>query len=345
MKEIRNENVSKEIRENFLELVQTPADLIFFLKHLYSKLSFSASMKKCLTKWYDQRSPSELLEIIFASPKSEHGRHIDVIRLLHPKFDNEDKNEIVKASFMSYKEIQEGAKQSTTLKKILKYKDLKKCQKPHEVVSILKRKDFVYKLNHLPSFALKHAEIVELILPNLSLADLIGSLTALWDSNLLQPEIPISRKICNSLKASNKIVKESKLNALYVFEVLKTLERYNKHPRKNVKDCCIKASGPPPNTFVNAKLMSIINLLLGERGKTGCRYYVTLDLRKFSKTRKCSSNLNLSRIFLNRSFKNNRINCRWNEECSLLGSSDHLCIAIVENREGCHLDDFYRRQD
>lgn len=263
-------------------MVEAPTDLLFFLKHYQSKLTFSAGMRKCLTCWYDKHSPSELLELLFASPTYYHARHFDIIKLLRPKFENSDKKDIIKAVFMSYNEIQEGAKQSTTLKKILKYKDLKRCQTSHELISILKRKDYVYKLNHLPTFALKNADIVELILPNLSLPEILECLPYFWENNMLTSENPIARKICNALKTNNKVVKASQLNPLYVFGILKKLEYYFKGPRR----VQVTAQGPPHNTFINAKLMSIINLSFNERVKTGCRYYVTIDLRKFSKTRK-----------------------------------------------------------
>ena len=253
---------------------------MIFLRYYHSKLSFSAGLRNCLSKWYDQRSPTELLELIFASPKYDHVRHIDIIKLIRPQLENPDKKDIIKAAFMSYKEIQDGAKKSTTLKKILKYRDLKKCQKAHEVVSILKRKDFVYKINHLPTFALKHAEIVELILPNLSLEEILGCLRYFYVKGLLKSDNSVSRKICNALKFNKKTIQEMNLTALHVFGIMKTLEFYLE-PRKK--------SGlvtPETNTFINAKLMSIINALFNERAKTGCRYYVTFDLRKFSKNRK-----------------------------------------------------------
>lgn len=339
MKDLKHENLSKEIRSNFQNFILSSDDLLYFLKYYQAKLSFSAGFRKCLTEWYDKRSPSELLELVFATPKNEHARHIDIIKLLHPNLENSDKVEIVKAAFMSYEEIQKGAKQSTTLRKILKYQDLKACQAVHEVVSILKRKDFIYKLNHLPTFALKHAEIVELILPNLSLKEVLGCLTSFWNNNLLQSDNPISRKICNALKCNNKILKESKVNPLYVFGVLKTLEYYIKGQRRLTAK---EVSGPPPNTFINAKLMSIVNMSFNERAATGCRYYVTIDLRKFSKARKKPSFKCTTPLFHSQ-LSNYRANCTGNGECSMLGSTSHRSVIIVENREKCHLDDVHRR--
>lgn len=50
---------------------------------------------------------------------------------------------------MDYEKIKEAAATSTLMKKVLSYKDLKRCREAHEVTSILKRKNFIYQLEHL----------------------------------------------------------------------------------------------------------------------------------------------------------------------------------------------------
>lgn len=272
------------------QLIETPEDFLQFLSNYKKwgskKLTFGRGMREAVKKFYDNKSPSELLEIVFATSNVDKIRHVDVLHLTHSQMENEDKNEIIKASRMSYDKIKAAAETSTTMKKILKYKDLKRCRESHEIVSILKRKDFVYKLDHLPTNALKSAEVVELILPNMSLTELLGNLEKLCTNQMLRNQSPVARKICNALQCSNKVISEAKLNPLYVFQILRTLEK--KMLLETTDDAADKTKEKEKkfsNPFIIKKLQHIFNQTINDQPKTGCRYYVTVDFRKFSKRR------------------------------------------------------------
>jgi hypothetical protein len=204
--------------------------------------------------------------------------------LIHPQFENVDKKEIAKAALMDYEDIKEAAATSSLMKKVLSYKDLKRCRQYHEVASILKRKNFVYKMEHLPNFATKSAEICELMIPTLSLNEIISNLSEFHDKNLLKPNVPASKKICNALQCSNKAIKEAKLNPVKVLRIMKDLE--------------VKLTSEAPGTgkkvsnpFVLKKLANIFNASLKEyKTKTGYKFFITLDIKKFSKRRECNNN-------------------------------------------------------
>ena len=102
----------------------------------FNKLSFSGGIRNCLSRWYENKSPDELIEIIFGLGKFEKLSHGEIVRKLHPKSENAEKQEIFAAAFKDYKQISESATTSATLKKILTLKDLKRCQNVEEVVEI-----------------------------------------------------------------------------------------------------------------------------------------------------------------------------------------------------------------
>lgn len=280
--------LKKLLRENFNVLVKTSDDLLAFAYYFSAqedhKLNFGSAMRGALNSWYDSRSPSELLELIFATPSINIVRHVDIIRQLHPKFENEDKNVIVQAMHKSYEELKEAAATSNTLKKILKYRDLKRCKEVHEVLSILKRKDFAYKLNHLPSNALNSAEALELILPNMTLVEVLDKVIYFADKKMLKAKDSVSRKICNALQASDKAIIGSKLDPLHVFSIMKELE-------EKLTFTTEAGEKKVANPFVIKKLEQIfqksLENVLTIRGKESvCRFYVTLNFRKYSKRRK-----------------------------------------------------------
>lgn len=302
MKKVDSKDLHRQLWGSFLELVPDQNELLYFINHYDNrgevtedlkskKISFGRGMRDCLRKWYDQRSASELLEIVFASPKVEKFSHSRVLHMIHFKSDNEDKNEIMKASHMSYDEIKAAAETSTTMKKILKYQDLKRSQDIAEVIAILKAKNFNYKLQHLPTNALKSVEVIDLILPNISLLEILDNLGNLANRKLLRVQEPVAKKICASLQCSNKVIHEAKLNPIYVLEVMKTLEKklMVHDGAKDESDATASDTKSKDkekkfsNPFVIKKLLQLFNQSLSDRPKTGCRFYITVDFRKFSK--------------------------------------------------------------
>lgn len=303
MRELKNsEELKKEIFKNLAEMLPTSDDLLFFM-HCYQllgncKMTFPRAMRTFLKKWYSSKTPSELIEILFASHKCKHVGHHNILSQLHLKLDDVEKNEIISAFFKSANELENGTEVSANIKKILKYKQLKRCKEVHEVTSVLKRRDYYYKLEHIPSHALKSSTAVELILPNLSLHEVLNHLLTFCSNKMLKVNEPISKKICNALQASNKAIHEAKLSPFFVFNILKTLEKRLKVIEAKTEGGTIPANGGSAdkskennekkfsNPFIITKVQHIFNQALNYRPQSGIRFYVTFSMRKFSHRRK-----------------------------------------------------------
>lgn len=273
----------------------------FKMKGKEGSLSFARGMRNALHKWYDARSASELLEIIFAT-HSVHGiGHDFIVRKLHLKLEDNDKNDVVKAAFMTHDDLEKAAKTSSTMNKILIYKNLKRCDEITEILAILKRKEFNYKIHHLPTNAVKSVEVIELILPNMTLTEILDNLENFCNRKLLKVQEPLNRKICNALQCSSKTINEAKLNCFYVYQVMKMLEHKmtiiegSVHKSENGAVSVAASENKPKeksatrkfsNPFIFKKLQNILSQTLNEQPKTGCRFYVTVNFRKFSKRRK-----------------------------------------------------------
>lgn len=279
-------DLKRSIFENFCELVPKPENVLSFVLYMKvlgdNKICYVRSLRKCLCKWYGDRSPSDLLELVYATDQRCDISHTGILQQIHTKFENQDQIEIIRATRKKYDDIKKDAETSNVSKKILKYNDLKRSQELVQALSILRRKDYSYKLVHLPKFALKSSEAIDLILPNLSFTDVLNNLTDFNRRNLLSVQDPISKKISNALQVSNKVIQEAQLNPLHVLGIMKDLER----------SMTISGSEDDTNTekkfanpFILKKLQNILNQTLGNQTKTGCRYYLTLDIRKFSKRR------------------------------------------------------------
>lgn len=244
-------------------------------------------MRNCLTKWYESKSPEELLELLFGERKLEEICHQKIVKILRPKSKNAEKQELFIATLKNYKEIKESAKSSPTLKKVLILKDLKRCKDVPEVLEILNKKELQFKLHHLPTFAVKSTEVIELILPNLTIDEIIESLPTFADRKLLKDST--SKKISNALQCSAKIVNEAKLNPIRIFEVIKKISGPEVLFIKKEETPEAEKKVMNPSLIVQ-KLRNLFNQSLSEQPKTGCRFFVTLDVRKFSKRRKLKIN-------------------------------------------------------
>lgn len=328
--------MNKELRNNFLLLVPTAEDLLYLLNFYQTnsgaaKLSFPRGLRTCLKNWYDSKSPSELLELLFASKRVQEIGHALVVRQLHPKLENDDKNEIFRAAFMTYDEVKKAAETSSTMKKILKYKDLKRCKEVHQAISILKRKDYVYNMNHLPTNATHSSEAIELILPNMSINSILDNLVDFCNRRMLKTQEPLSRKICNALQNSRVA-----LNPLKVFEIKKIVEKklaINECPiHKTGAEAAANAVDPAKkysNPFIINKLHGLFTQSFSGQPKTGCRFYVTVDFRKFSNRRKRFLYLYFFGKYLSILFSC-RIGSLWNEGNFMLRSSSDFGVELAQ---------------
>lgn len=292
--ESTNEDLKKEIRKDFNELISTSDQLLLFIK-FYSelkngKINLGRGMRNVLQRWYDSKSVDDLVEIIHASKKQKHK---SIIHMAHVKFKDDEKNKILQLANKSFAITSE----STTLeKKIYKYRQLKSTINIEDVVDILKAKEFDYKFCHIPTFALKSTEVVDLILPHMSFREVLDNLLNFCSHKMLKVQDPISKKICNALQVPNKIIADAKVHPIHVFLIIKELEKRLtiQHEHKNENGNAShdltdeekeKLERKISNPYVMKRLQHIFTQTINEQPKTGCRYFITVNFRNFRKKR------------------------------------------------------------
>ncbi|KAG5673515.1 hypothetical protein PVAND_003557 [Polypedilum vanderplanki] len=288
--EFKNEVLRREIRKNFSEIITTSEQLLIFL-YSYQllrdcKLNFGRGMRTALAKWYAKKSTSELFDLIFSARKYETITHKKILHMIHLKLEDREKNKIIHSM---YKKEDEKLETETSLDKmILRHRQIKHSLDVKKIIDILQAKEFTYKLHHIPTFAQKSHEVIDLIIPNMSLDEVIEKLIFFCSQKMLKVQNPISKKICNALQASSKEINEAKLHPLYVFNIIKELEkRLTIYQQETPNDAVIEDEKSKTKKFSNPyiikKMQHIFNITLGEQPKTGCRYFVTVDFRQFSK--------------------------------------------------------------
>lgn len=256
-------------------------------------MNFGRGMRIMLAKWYSDKTPAQLFDFIYSTKKYEGISHKSIIYKLHLKIDDSEKNKVIQSIYKNQESLLKDPELTGMDKMIARHRHLKARRECSEVIDILKEKEFNYKIQHIPPMTLKNHQVVEMILPNMSLLDVIDNLITFCSLKMLKVHEPISRKICNALQVNNKIINEAKLNPVKVFGIMKELEKrltvhHHENPHKNENGNSTAAPGDKnldnkvSNPYIIKKLFHIFNHTLNEQPKTGCRYYITVDFRRFS---------------------------------------------------------------
>lgn len=299
LSQLKHDDLKKEIRKSFNELVTTSEQLLVFM-HAFQlmkggKMNFGRGMRNMLHKWYSDKTSAQLFDFLYSTRKYERISHKHIIYKLHLKLEDKEKNKVIQSIYKNQEALEKDPEATHLDKMIAKHRVLKSRRETKEVIEILKAKEFSYKIHHIPPLSLKSQEVVDLILPNMSLTDVIDNLMTFCSFKMLKVHEPISRKICNALQVNNKLINEAKFHPIRIFALMKELEKrltahQHENPHKNENGNTTTAAVDDKsldkkvsNPYIIKKLFHIFNHTLNEQPKTGCRYFITVDFRHFSK--------------------------------------------------------------
>ncbi|CAO1441761.1 unnamed protein product [Diamesa serratosioi] len=301
LREEKNDILRHEIYDSLDKILSTPTLLMkffsYFSKMLNKKLVLNHGMKRVLTKWYFSKSASELVDI-FATNKKFYGiSHKTIFKIFRVKIQDPEKDAIIKTLFQTSQKVIETPETTEAMTKLCKFKLLKRCTTEKEVIAILNKKEYIYKLEHLPSFAVKCPEVMELIIPNMSIKTILDNMINFYSHKFLNVSENISRVIYKQLRKT-ELVREEKPNPFRVFFVMRALEEVSKlvystcaeKEDSDKEEVIINiADITPPcdkitfsNPYILKQLYFVFNQTMREQTRTGVRYYITIDFRRFS---------------------------------------------------------------
>lgn len=301
LREQRNQKLNHEIYEVLDIFLSTPSLLMKFLSYfsklLNKKMLLNHGMKRVLAKWYFSKSASELVDLLIVNKQLYGLSHKTIFKNFRVKIKDPEKDAIIKTLFQTNKEVIESPETTEAFTKLCVHKLLKQCTSTEDVIKILKRKEYIYRMEHIPSFAVKSPEIMELIIPNLTIKTILNNMINFHSYNFLKVSENVSRLICVQL-GKTQLVTEEKLNPIRVFFIMRALEEvsrlvYSTCAEKEDSDKEEVIDFTPPcdkvtfsNPYVLKRLYSIFIQTMKEQPKTGVRYFITLDFRRFSHRRK-----------------------------------------------------------
>jgi len=298
----------KEVRQLLPELISTPDDMLIFI-HFYGslgncKLSFPRGMRTMMAKWYLGRTHDELFKL-YSTHKFDKIGHHEIMRQLHLKLhDDDNRQKIIEGLFKDVRQLEVAAATHPLFKKALTIKQLKRSQISDEVIAILRANEGVFRLEDLPTHALKLSEAIEFILPSMSLRSLVDNLVTLANNKHLKVTGALSRPICDALQVPNAEIKAANLDPIYMLDLIRILERKlrvaSDHQPENGNgngngEAAEETNGTHDDTkkkmkkyrvsnpYIIKKLEHIFTHTLSYQPRFGCNFFITLSFRKFSK--------------------------------------------------------------
>lgn len=301
LREHRNDKLRYEIYATLDKILTTPILLMKFLSYLSKlmnkKMVFNHGMKRVLSKWYFSKSASELVDIFILNKQIYGMSHKTIFKNFRVKIEDPEKNAIIKTLFQSNRQVIETTETTEAFTKLCKHKLLKRCTTPEEVIEILNRKEYIYRMENIPSFAVKCSQVMEIIIPNLTIKSILNNMINFHSYNFLKVSENISKVICAQL-GKTELVTAEKLNPFRVFFIMRELEEvskliYSTCAEKEDSDKEKEIDLTPPcdkvtfsNPYILKRLYSVFVQTMKEQSKTGVRYFITLDFRRFSHRRK-----------------------------------------------------------
>lgn len=354
MQRLKIEEISKALRKEFANFIDTPRDLLVFAnffkfwssaneekqdeaqetleealdeprksrrarrkkRNVGGRLSFGRGMKTCLKRWYDSLTSDELIDVIHATPAVNGINHVDILHLLHLYGEKKKKTEgekcseekeakrskvsspkpppdalkkmIVESTYWNQKDLDEKEKQYKNewifghkMRKVIVYRRAKQQNSVEDLCNILNKasQEMKFKKNHLPPKSLKSDPLLKIVdgMPLNEILDVVASI----NHRKMHMNPQLMNLIRKNFNKTNTALKAAKMNPFELLELKRFLEtRYFFKGREyspEFKETLDK---------LLLKFKEVMEKILVYQPRIGCRYYVTLDVRNFSKRSK-----------------------------------------------------------
>lgn len=309
---LRMENATPESKNAISvlarKLMKTDTDFFEFVKHAsrYHNNKLSKTVRKAIISYYSSKSPEELAQF-YVSAKSVHGKsHKDLIKLCHMQSKTPEHNIVINyilKNTSSHKENNEPGHQ--LLEVMTKVDTLRKTSDPKVAVPLIE--ELKATINQVEPKLRKSAEVWSAALLNMSLKEVLPTLTKLYKLGFLKKDSPILAIVTEVLTNGEKI-KLSGIHPLEVFIYMKNFERGGKplDPKllqhlqleKKLSEEELKKLKTPHEVkcpIVLSSLQKCMNISCNNIQSFGKKYLITIDTTEKTET-PCLSNKNITGI-------------------------------------------------
>lgn len=197
-----------------LKICKIPTNLFLFINFCKVLSKYNSGWnnlhKRYISSWYLDKTPNELMYLVTKYNNRNNYTHRDVLRLTHPKTDNEELNNI-------FKYLVNKLEDTSVLEYINDYEKLKNTVEPETAIELIKKRNFVRE--HIPTELLNNNKIWKALLPKMPLMAMLRNLNKMTLVNLFENDDCLEHVI-NTI--SNKdIRKKAKIHPMHILITLK----------------------------------------------------------------------------------------------------------------------------
>jgi 60 kDa SS-A/Ro ribonucleoprotein len=230
----KDEKVKKLCYEKLHEVLRIPTHLFHFVEYS-EKLSrgtgWGRAHRRAISKWYLRfsKKPKQLAQHVTKYKQRNGWSHRDVLRLAHPKPEDEATAAVLKYVI---KGLEEAKKQFLTneadgeMKDLFTYlqdvEDVKVTEDAEKAVALIHRSQLVRE--HIPTALLNEASVWRELLQKMPLTAMLRNLGKMSNLGLLDPGTDETRLVCEKL-ADEVALKQARVHP---FNMLVALQTYSK---------------------------------------------------------------------------------------------------------------------
>lgn len=233
------EKLATAVYASIAEIFPAMDEFFLFLHYIMKcqdSKGFGRGLKSAIASWYNSKTCIQFANLIGVNRRLFKWSHIDLIKMSHYKTDDIDRARMIDSLFKRGVKTLEDPQSQLDATNTIVYEgfrrlnfiyQLKIAENPKEASDLLKKHKFSW--NFLPSHLIYNAIVWDGILPNINYRDLLYFIQKLADTNLLNSNEEISKKISHTL-GNLTLVTEAKLYPVEIYMVLKLYQkgiRYN----------------------------------------------------------------------------------------------------------------------
>lgn len=218
-----------------LKICKIPTNLFLFINFCKvihkSNSGWNNLHKKHISSWYLNKTPEELVYLVTKYNNRNNYTHRDVLRLCHPKTDNQELNNI-------FKYLVNKLTDYTVIDYINDYEKLKSTKEPETAIKLIEKRNFVRE--HVPTQLLNNKKIWKALLPKMPLMAMLRNLNKMTNLNLFEEPSVLQHVI--TVISNKDIRKKAKIHPMHLLITLKMYSSGNSRqlnwiPNQKIVDC------------------------------------------------------------------------------------------------------------
>lgn len=203
----------------FPKVARTGTHLFHFVKYVRHFRGMGRSIRRAISNWYNEMPEGRLAYQLLKYQERDGYRQRDVMRLAHPKFQDETRNALAHWSVKGWPGIGEDPHPEPVLRQIWAYEKAKLLTDEKEVASLIQ--EYHLPREAVPPHFLKSICVWKSLLGEMPLEAMIRNLATMTRNGVLVQGNSVTKYVANRLR-DQKAIENSRLHPIKILAALNT---------------------------------------------------------------------------------------------------------------------------